>query len=192
MTLTKPSLPAAAVVLIILAPLALITPWVFVLAAPFALVALFVFGVPSFAAREAIVEKPAEGVEVMCLEGLEKNPEVAERIRGEINTLFAATPAEKDPVACACVKQEGEQWLGVLRMRTTDGHAYVQVEGTTAEEAGGRMAETLQGYQKRFPVLQPEPVSYQECQNDCCHLGRKSMFYIDRDKFGRPGASKRA
>ena len=186
MTLTKPSLPALAVVLLFLTPLMLIAPWVFLLAAPVVMVVLLVFGVPSLAAREVIAEKASEGVEVMCLDGLEKNPEIAARIRGEINTLFADSPPEKDPVACACVNQEGEQWLGVLRMRTTDGHSYTQVEGATAAEAGDRMAEAIKGYQRRFPVLQPEPVSYQECKNDCCHLGRKSIFYIDRDKFGRP------
>lgn len=192
MTLSKPTLPAIAVVLIILAPLALVAPWAFVLAAPVALVLMFVVGVPTLAARELTTEAAPEGVELMCLEGLEESPEVAERIRGELATLFKETPAANDPVACACVTREGDHYLGVLRLRTTEGHAYAQVQGTTAAEAGDRMAATIHGYQSKFPVLQPEPVSYQECQNDCCHLGRKSIFYIDRDKFGRPRARKGA
>lgn|GEM_PF-3270886 len=192
MTLTKPTLPAVVVVLLVLSPLALITPWVFVLVAPFALVAMLVFGVPSLAAREVIKEKTPEGPELMCLEGLQDEPEVAERIRAELQVLFKDTPAANDPVACACVKREGDHWLGVLRMRTTEGHSYAQMEGATAAEAGTKMAETLHGYQAKFPILQPEPVSYQECQNDCCHLGRQSIFYIDRDKYGRSKARKGA
>jgi len=185
-TLSKPSLPAAVVVLLILSPLALITPWIFVLVAPFALVAMIFIGVPSLAAREATTEKAAEGVELMCLIGLGEEPKVVEQIQTELNAVWAAAPAAKDPVACACVRKEGDHYLGVLRMRTTDGHSYVQTEGATAAEAGTKLAEALQTYQKKLPKMLPEPPSYLECQADSCHLGRKSIFFIDRDKFGRP------
>ena len=186
MTLSKPSVPTLAVVVMILSPLLLLAPWAFVVAVPLALGGALYFGVPTVSGRRA-KDEGGEGVDVMCLEGLEAHPEVQAEIEAELATLWRDTPAEKDPVACACVRRDGDHWLGTLRMRTTEGHSYAQMTGTSPHDVGTKVAETVRQYQVKFPVLQPEPIPYQECNETACHLGRKSVFYVDRDIHGRRG-----
>jgi len=187
MTLSKPSVPALAVLVMMLTPLMLVTPGAFLVAAPVAVGAALVFGLPRRTSHVGAKAKGEEGVEVMCLEGLDEHPEVKADIAAELEKLWRDTPAEKDPVACACVKREGEAWLGILRMRTTDGHSYAQMTGGTPQEVGTKVVETVRQYQVKFPVLQPEAVPYAECNEGCCPLGRRSVFYIDRDIHGRRG-----
>ena len=183
MTLSRPTLPALAVLVMLLTPLVLVTPMAFAVAAPLAVGAAFVFGMPRFGGG---AKRSGPG-ELLYVEGLEAHPEVKDEIASELVRFWKDVPKESDPVACACVRREGDSWLGVLRTRTVDGHSYAQVQGASAAEAGAKVAETVRRYQAKRPVLAPEPVGYSECHEGRCPIGRKSVFYIDRDIHGRPG-----
>lgn len=186
-TRTRPSLPALAVLLLFLAPLALITPWVLVFVAPVALGAALVFGLPTLGLRPVVKpEEPEQKVDLLCLEGLEEHPELAEGLERELSALWADVPEHEDPAACACVKAHGDGYVGVLRMRSTRGHSYTELNGASPEEVGEKLVQEVASYRTKFPILKPEPEGHPVCTSASCHLGRASMFYIDRDKYGRP------
>lgn len=193
MTKTRPSLPALAVLLLFLAPLAFITPWVLVLVAPIALGAALVFGLPTFGLRPALKpDEPDKKVDLLCLEGLEEHPEIVAGIERELEAVWANVPEHEDPAACACVKRSGDAWVGVLRMRSTKGHCFTEQQGSSPEEVGEKLTAEVRSYRTKFPILQPEPEGFPECTSAICHLGRGSLFYIDRDKYGRPRAQHKA
>lgn len=173
---------------LLLLPIGLFVPWVFVLLAP-ALFLAGIFGIGWAGFSHMWEEKAPEGpVDVLMLEGFEEAPTAEIAVRRELDALFEETPASEDPVACACIKKDAGRYVGVLRTRTHHGHTAEQFFGASPEDVGQQIGDKIAVYRASSPERTPEAEVCGECDSASCPMGRKSVFYVHRDDFGRPRA----
>ncbi|MHC4814179.1 MAG: hypothetical protein ACYTFN_13890 [Planctomycetota bacterium] len=159
--------------------------WLFILAAPIVFtVGLFMFLCSRVRLPKAVraveakaPEQARDNLEILCIKGLRTEQVLLERFRTGLAELWAQAPDE-DAVACSCVRRHGEDYSGILRMRSKQGHSYARVAGRSIRDIGERYLEQLDSYKRNFPIVMTEtPFENSECNRQRCHLKEKSIFH---------------
>jgi hypothetical protein len=166
-------------------PLALVFPWMLLFLAP----TLLAFG--GFAAFGSRVERDARDpgephVQFLEVRGLKAHPELEAAFKAKALEVFGKDGKRpSDAALCACVKADHDRggYLGVLRMRTPDGHTYAKVQGDTVPEIAQRWLEELDGY-KGWVRVRPRAVENETCNEEICHLD-KTIFEVETMRIGK-------
>ena len=124
-----------------------------------------------------------EAGRILCLKGLRRNEEMEARYRSAIDRLLALAPPRAKPVACTCIRKDGDGYLGVVRIRTAEGSSYFQVHDTDIEKVAEGCIASVDSSKGRFPIFdRVKPVETPVCNRASCHMGKDSIFYIDEPK----------
>jgi hypothetical protein len=110
---------------------------------------------------------------ILAIEGLDSDPRPSRRLRSELSRVLRLVPGETRPRACACIKESGGAFLGVLRVFNKQGHYLLRASGESAAAVAGRFAETLGGFTSAFPARYGvRRVQCPECTREACPLRR--------------------
>jgi hypothetical protein len=161
--------------LAVLLSLLLIAGWVMLLTAPLiALTGATVGGVSKGVTRvrqslPALSRRVARGI--LCIDGLVSEPALLGRLRSDIVRVLRLAPAETRPRACACVKESGSGFVGVLRIFNKRGHYLLRASGETRGSVARRFSAALDEFVDVFPARQgARRVSCPECDPKTCPL----------------------
>lgn len=151
-----------------------LAPVLLVLATPF----VIVYGI-YMALRSTV-----EAGRILCLKGLRRHEEMESRYRDAIDRLLSLAPPRAQPVACTCIRKDGDGYLGVVRIRTADGSSYFQVRDESIERVAEGCIASVDSSKGRFPIVDRiKPVETPVCNRASCHMGKGSIFYIDEPQF---------
>jgi len=121
-------------------------------------------------------KKVADNLDILCIKGLQTEPELEEQFRTGLAELWAEAP-EEHAVVCSCVRKHRDSFYGIFRMRSDHGHSYARVVGGSITDIGKKYLEQLETYKRKLPIrMTGTPFESNECNRKRCHLKEKSIF----------------
>ena len=160
----------------------LFVPWLMLLSTSLVTGASIFSSLPVFATKRAqdrlrpeTNEEKAARKDVLVVEGLEDDAELEGEVQSALAKVLTLTPEEMGAHACACVKQGGDAYVGVVRVFGRRGHYLLHETGKTKKKVGLRMVRDLRVQDGRFPArLAKRWEAHPDCQAvDCPLRGRR-------------------
>ncbi len=161
----------------ILIALLVTTGWVLLLSMPLlALSAVTAGGVARGVASirrilPALTRDTVRGI--LCIDGLIAESALAKRLRGAIARVLALADPSTRPRACACVKESGGAFVGVLRVFNTRGHYLLRTAGGSTAAVTMGISAALDEFGDTFPARDgARRMQCPECNPKTCPLRR--------------------
>lgn len=167
-------------------PLAFVFPWMLLFLAP---VLIAIGGFAAFGSHVERTERDAGDPEVAFLEvrGLQDHPALEAQVREKAARVFGKDSSRPAHTAlCACAKPDVDapgRFVGVLRMRTPDGHTYTKVQGADVEEVAHKWLDELEGH-AGWVRVRPRAIQNDTCNEGLCHLD-KTIFEVNTMRIGK-------
>lgn len=125
-----------------------------------------------------VQKETADEYEIMGIHGISPENRAAVELKENMRrALSAGSRSDATPVACACVREEEEGFVGVVRLGVPGSHAFHHVTGSSQENAVQRLNAWLNENQKDWTKMKDDVAETHECNHHVCPLASPAKAF---------------